>query len=142
MEQAVSDLEALRETLGLEKWVLLGYSYGGFLAQLYTVRYPERVAGLVLHGAVAGVRADLGDSRQEDFFSSEEKVRKKSILEEGRELRKASDWSARQLPCSFWSTTGASMVIGRGSTSSSPRRSASRSGHCTSGTMMVTSTPS
>ena len=31
---AVEDLEAIRKALGFEKWVVLGYSYGGFLAHL------------------------------------------------------------------------------------------------------------
>ena len=96
VEQAVSDLEGLRETLGLERWVLFGYSYGGLLAQLYTTRHPERVAGLVLHGALPGLQADLGAWRQEDYFSEEETKRKKEILNEGRELRTANAWSAQR----------------------------------------------
>lgn len=54
VRQAVDDLEALREALNIEKWVLLGYSYGGFLAQYYTIHYPENVSGLVPHGSLSG----------------------------------------------------------------------------------------
>jgi proline iminopeptidase len=42
------DADALREHLGHERIVVLGHSYGGFLAQEYALRYPERLAGLVL----------------------------------------------------------------------------------------------
>jgi proline iminopeptidase len=44
----VEDAEALREHLGYERILLFGHSYGGFLAQEYVLRYPERVAGLIL----------------------------------------------------------------------------------------------
>ncbi len=44
----VEDLEALRVALGFETWNLYGFSYGGLVAQAYALRYPERVAGLVL----------------------------------------------------------------------------------------------
>jgi proline iminopeptidase len=42
------DADALREHLGHERVVVLGHSYGGFLAQEYALRYPDRLAGLVL----------------------------------------------------------------------------------------------
>lgn len=46
----VADLEALRETLGVERWTLLGHSFGGTLALEYAARHPEHVAALVLVG--------------------------------------------------------------------------------------------
>ncbi|MDH4271267.1 MAG: alpha/beta fold hydrolase [Candidatus Aminicenantes bacterium] len=75
VEQAVEDLNAIRTILGIEKWVLLGYSYGGFLAQLYTILHPENVLGLILLGASPGMNADLGPSRQGDYISDREKNR-------------------------------------------------------------------
>jgi|SRR5690625_1946240 len=48
LENNVEDVEALREHLGLEKIVLMGQSYGGITALSYAVKYPERVAGLIL----------------------------------------------------------------------------------------------
>lgn len=75
VEQAVEDLNAIRGALGIEKWVLLGYSYGGFLAQLYTILHPENVLGLILLGSSPGMNADLGPSRQGDFISDPEKNR-------------------------------------------------------------------
>lgn len=46
--QAVDDLEALRLKKGFEKWVVLGHSYGGILAQAYGLKYPKSHAGLIL----------------------------------------------------------------------------------------------
>jgi proline iminopeptidase len=71
VEQAMEDLEALRKQLGYERWTVLGWSYGGFLAQLYAIRYPERTAGLVLVGASTGLDSDFG-SREDTFLSKEE----------------------------------------------------------------------
>lgn len=45
------DADALRAALGHERVVVLGHSYGSFLALEYAVRHPERVAGLVLVGS-------------------------------------------------------------------------------------------
>ncbi len=42
------DADALREHLGYEKIILLGHSYGGFLAQEYAIRYSDHLQGLVL----------------------------------------------------------------------------------------------
>jgi len=48
MEAQVADLEAVRQALGLEKFALLGDSYGGLLAMAYAAAYPQHVAKLVL----------------------------------------------------------------------------------------------
>jgi len=44
----LSSLESWRESVGVEKMVLVGHSLGGYLASAYAVRYPHRVSGLVL----------------------------------------------------------------------------------------------
>ncbi len=46
----VSDIEAVREHLGIEKWVLFGGSWGSTLALSYAVTHTERVFGLILRG--------------------------------------------------------------------------------------------
>jgi proline iminopeptidase len=51
MDAQVSDLEAVRAKLGLEKVALVGDSYGGWLAMAYAVAHPEHVAKLVLSDA-------------------------------------------------------------------------------------------
>lgn len=47
-DQFVEDLEALRLALGLEKITLLGYSWGGFLALCYAIKYPQTLSSLIL----------------------------------------------------------------------------------------------
>ncbi len=44
----VADLEALRETWGLERLTIAGYSWGGMLAMLYAIAHPARVERLAL----------------------------------------------------------------------------------------------
>jgi proline iminopeptidase len=44
------DAAALLDTLGIERSVIFGHSYGSWLALGFALRYPERVAGLVLAG--------------------------------------------------------------------------------------------
>jgi proline iminopeptidase len=43
-----ADADALRGYLGHERIVLLGTSYGGFLAQEYALRYGQHLSGLIL----------------------------------------------------------------------------------------------
>lgn len=49
----IADLEALRATLGLERFDLLGHSWGGYLAMAYAARHPERIAHLVIVDSAA-----------------------------------------------------------------------------------------
>jgi proline iminopeptidase len=93
VEQAVADLDAIRVSLGIDKWILLGYSYGGFLAQYYTTIHPENVAGLVLVGASPGLWVDLGDSQQYDYITEAERNGMRAAREELRELKDAENWS-------------------------------------------------
>ena len=49
---AVRDLESVREALDLERWNLLGISYGTRLGLEYLRRHPQRVRALVLDAVV------------------------------------------------------------------------------------------
>ena len=46
----VADMEAIREHLGVERWVLFGGSWGSTLSLVYAETHPERVLGLILRG--------------------------------------------------------------------------------------------
>jgi proline iminopeptidase len=46
----VADLERLREHLGIDRWLVLGGSWGSALALAYAETHPERVTELVLRG--------------------------------------------------------------------------------------------
>ena len=55
----VSDLEALREKLGIGQWRVLAGSWGTVVALAYAQRHPQRVERLVLRGAFAVSRREL-----------------------------------------------------------------------------------
>ncbi len=46
----VSDIEKLRDYLGVEKWVVFGGSWGSTLALAYSQTHPARCQGLILRG--------------------------------------------------------------------------------------------
>jgi proline iminopeptidase len=47
-ENLTTDAEALRQSLGFEKWAVLGHSFGGNVALEYALRYPQSLSHLVL----------------------------------------------------------------------------------------------
>jgi proline iminopeptidase len=55
----VSDIERLRETLGIEKWVVFGGSWGSTLALAYAETHAARVLGLILRGIFLLRRKEL-----------------------------------------------------------------------------------
>jgi proline iminopeptidase len=44
----IADIERIRQMLGDEKLILIGHSWGGFLASLYAAEFPEHVEALIL----------------------------------------------------------------------------------------------
>jgi pimeloyl-ACP methyl ester carboxylesterase len=49
-EKYLGDIEAIRQTLGIESFHMLGHSWGGIVAMKYAVVYPEKVDSLILIG--------------------------------------------------------------------------------------------
>jgi proline iminopeptidase len=55
----IADMELIRTTLGIERWLVIGGSWGATLALAYGQAHPERVTGLVLRATFLGTRAEL-----------------------------------------------------------------------------------
>src|SRR5687767_10984849 len=55
----VSDIEALREKLGIGRWMVFGGSWGSTLALAYSQKHPERCTELVLRGIFLLRRQEL-----------------------------------------------------------------------------------
>ncbi|ADM08278.1 proline iminopeptidase chain A [Parvularcula bermudensis HTCC2503] len=55
----VSDMEALRAHLGIDRWQVFGGSWGSTLALAYALTHPDRVRELVLRGIFTLRRAEL-----------------------------------------------------------------------------------
>lgn len=47
MDLMVKDIETLRNHLGIQKWIVMGHSFGGMLAYYYASKYPESVSGMI-----------------------------------------------------------------------------------------------
>jgi proline iminopeptidase len=71
IKQAVEDLESLRKALKIERWAVLGWSYGGLLGQCYALTYPEHCMGLVLVAAQHGLSDTTPKSDREQMFLSQ-----------------------------------------------------------------------
>lgn len=55
----VADIEALRQRLGVQRWLVFGGSWGSTLALAYAAKHPERVSGLILRGVFLLTRAEI-----------------------------------------------------------------------------------
>ena len=73
----MSDIEALREHLKVDKWIVFGGSWGSTLSLAYSQKYPERCLGLILRGIFTLRREELdwfyqkgADMLFPDFFDA------------------------------------------------------------------------
>lgn len=55
----VSDLETIRNHLGVERWVMFGGSWGSTLALIYAEMYPKQVLSLILRGIFLCRKEDI-----------------------------------------------------------------------------------
>lgn len=58
-QDLLADMEAIRERLRIDSWLLFGGSWGGTLALLYAQRYPQRVAAMILRGVFLARQTDM-----------------------------------------------------------------------------------
>ncbi len=91
LQQAVEDLESLRKYLKVKKWVVLGWSYGGLIAQLYSLKYSNYCLGLVLGTSDTGGETETlyipGEPcyKANQFISQEEWAAQEVVSKMGRE---------------------------------------------------------
>lgn len=83
--QAAEDLEKLRLKLGISKWIVYGYSYGGALAQLYALLYPEPILGMILNSAHPVFESEAFQSQQQKYISPQERRQIKLITQKAVE---------------------------------------------------------
>lgn len=55
----IADLETIRRSLDISRWLAVGGSWGALLAVAYAEAHPERVAGLALRGLLLGDAAEI-----------------------------------------------------------------------------------
>ena len=57
--QLISDIEKLREYLGVERWLIFGGSWGSTLGLAYGQAFPHRCSGFVLRGIFLGRQSEI-----------------------------------------------------------------------------------
>ena len=65
----IADIERIRQILGDDKLILIGHSWGGFLASLYAAEFPENVEALILVSPANTLIMPQPDS-DSDLFAS------------------------------------------------------------------------
>jgi proline iminopeptidase len=55
----IADMERLREHLGIDQWLLYGYSWGSTLILAYAEQHPERVSQIVISAVTMTRRSDI-----------------------------------------------------------------------------------
>jgi len=58
MELMIDDMENLRKQLKIERWIILGHSFGGMLASYYATIHPSRIISMILSSS-GGIDLDL-----------------------------------------------------------------------------------
>ncbi len=110
----IEDMEAIREHLGIERWLLFGGSWGSTLSLLYAQRHPEKVLGLILRGIFLGRDRDIqwlyqqGASRLfpdywEDYLRPIPADRHDNLIEAYYELLTGGNELARMGAAKAWS---------------------------------------
>ncbi|AEQ52347.1 prolyl aminopeptidase [Pelagibacterium halotolerans] len=58
-DRLIGDIETIRTTLGIDRWLIVGGSWGATLALAYAQTHPDRVTGIVLRATFLGTRREL-----------------------------------------------------------------------------------
>jgi proline iminopeptidase len=86
-QHLIDDIERLRVHLGIERWLMLGGSWGCTLALAYAVQHPARVTELVLFGITTGRKQEFDWTFREGlrtFFPVEWEQRQVALPAEDR----------------------------------------------------------
>jgi proline iminopeptidase len=59
LQHLIADMEMIREKFGIERWMVVGGSWGATLALAYAQAHPERVTGIVLRATFLGTMQEI-----------------------------------------------------------------------------------
>lgn len=74
----IEDIETLRKELKIEKWSILGHSFGGMLASYYATCYPQHIDKMILSSS-GGIDLDLLSYVSDAISSKLSKTRLDSV---------------------------------------------------------------
>jgi len=121
----VADIEALREHLKIEKWIVFGGSWGSTLTLAYSQKHPDRCLGLILRGIFTLRKEELNwfyqkgaDMLFPDYF---EPYKNAIPVEERGDMMKAyykrltGDNEEEKMKCasawSIWETSTSKLIV-------------------------------
>ncbi|WP_029906114.1 prolyl aminopeptidase [Mycoplasmopsis opalescens] len=82
-QHLVEDLELVRKTLNIDKWILFGGSWGSTLSLLYAIKYPQNILTMVLRGVFLTRKIDIDWLYQQgaSFYKPFEFERYQNVIE-------------------------------------------------------------
>ncbi len=113
-QDLVSDLERIRERLGIDRWVVFGGSWGSTLGLLYAEAHPQRVLALILRGIFLCRRHEIDWFYQQganrifpdywhDFIAPIPEIERDRLVEAYYERLTGDDELARMAAAKAWS---------------------------------------
>ncbi|CAM4430643.1 alpha/beta fold hydrolase [Flavobacterium terrigena] len=78
MDVMVEDMENLRKHLKIDKWILLGHSFGGIMASYYATKHPERIEKLIFSSS-GGLNMKFTSYVQQRLNNNLTKVQRDSL---------------------------------------------------------------
>ncbi|HEX3531826.1 MAG TPA: prolyl aminopeptidase [Thermoanaerobaculia bacterium] len=69
-QELIGDIEALRTHLQIDKFIILGGSWGSTLALAYAEAYPEHVSGLILRGVFLATQTEINSIYIDDGYAA------------------------------------------------------------------------
>ncbi len=114
-QDLISDIEKIRNELGIEKWVVAGGSWGSTLALAYAEAHPQRVSGLIVRGIFLCTKKEIDWFYQygaseiypdywEDFLQPIPENKRDKLLNAYHELLTGENEIARMGAARAWST--------------------------------------
>jgi proline iminopeptidase len=89
----IADIERIRQILGEEKLILIGHSWGGFLASLYAAEFPEHVEKLILISPANSLVMPQPDAESDLFASVRAKLPQDKVAEYDAFMRDYMDFN-------------------------------------------------
>lgn len=120
----IADIEHIRKTLNIDRWILFGGSWGSSLCLLYAQAYPQRVRAMILRGTFLSRKEDIhwfcGPNGADRLFPDEwqkfisplphnEHYQTKQILLDYHELLTGDDEIAKMAGAKTWAYWEAQM---------------------------------
>lgn len=112
IESQAEDVDSVADSLGIDRFVLVGHSLGGIIAVAYAGAHPERVAGLLLADPSGDARQVPEEQMRQFLFALESESYSKAIEDYYNQLLAGSTPRAQEKVLQDLRNTPAETVVG------------------------------